>query len=154
MVDNDMRDRFWSKVDKSGSCWIWTGVLDRYGYGKFKLNGRYCQAQRVSWLLTHGSIADGLFVCHSCDNPACVRPDHLWLGNNALNMADMTSKGREAKGERHGLSKLTESEVIEIRRRYAAGGISHRSLAIEFGVHNRTIGQVVNRATWKHLGAG
>lgn len=105
-------------------------------------------------------------VCHRCDNPACVNCDHLFLGTNEENTADRVSKGRSAAGDRsgpalrpermprgeaHGRAKLTNAAVIEIRRRYAAGGTSQPKLAREFGVDHTVIGDIVRREKWKHV---
>lgn len=90
-----VHERFWSKVDKSGECWIWTGVRQN-GYGSFWFEHGPKPAHRISWTLTHGPITDGLFACHRCDNPACVNPDHLFLGTAGDNARDMWSKGRQA----------------------------------------------------------
>lgn len=92
--------RFWSHVDKTGDCWLWTASVfkDRYGYGKFNAASekptRVVYAHRFSWELANGPIPDGLWVLHHCDNPPCVRPDHLFLGTQSANVADMHSKGR------------------------------------------------------------
>lgn len=95
-------DRFWAKVDKSGDCWVWTASVfrERLGYGKFQTGSnrgesRVAYAHRVSWELHFGPIPNGLFVCHHCDNPPCVRPDHLFLGTAADNVRDMDRKGRD-----------------------------------------------------------
>jgi len=95
--------RFWSNVDKSGVCWLWTAST-RYGYGRLKVGARRIQAHRVSWELHHGPIPEGLCVLHNCpggDNPTCVNPAHLWLGTRADNAADRDAKGR------HGNTKKT-----------------------------------------------
>lgn len=89
-----VEERFWSFVAKSDGCWTWTGTTMR-GYGQFKTT-RLEQAHRVSWRMHFGPIPAGRSVCHSCDNPPCVRPDHLWLGTHAQNMRDMALKGRAA----------------------------------------------------------
>lgn len=83
-------DRFWAKVEKTEGCWEWTGSKSRKGYGQFN-EGR---AHRVSWEMHNGPIPEGMFVCHHCDNPPCVRPDHLFIGDNAANMRDAFAKGR------------------------------------------------------------
>lgn len=104
-------ERFWEKVDKSGDCWLWLGFVEPRGYGQFCETGtrKTVPAHRVAWELHHGeTIPAGLFVCHRCDVRHCVNPDHLWLGDHDENMKDMTSKGRQARGERHGYRKFPE----------------------------------------------
>lgn len=86
--------RFWAKVDKSGDCWIWTAAKTGRGYGNFALHGGNIAAHRYSWEITNGPIPDGRGVLHECDTLACVRPDHLFLGTQRQNVADMIGKGR------------------------------------------------------------
>lgn len=96
-------DCFWDSVQKSDGCWLWTGERDANGYG-LTSKGKYAdRAHRLSYILSHGEITDGLWVLHRCDNPPCVRPDHLWLGTAKDNTADMIKKGRKAilRGENH-----------------------------------------------------
>lgn len=88
-------DRFWAKVDRSGDCWVWTAYRNRNGYGQFWFNRSLHLAHRVSWILTNGSIPDGLCVLHQCDNPPCVNPAHLWVGTQVENIADRDAKGRQ-----------------------------------------------------------
>ncbi len=86
--------RFWQKVQKGDGCWEWQGSRNKLGYGITSLRGRAIRAHRVSWEIVNGPIPDGLLVCHRCDNPACVRPDHLFLGTQIDNLRDMRTKGR------------------------------------------------------------
>jgi hypothetical protein len=89
--------RFWSKVEKSDNCWIWIGAKTPEGYGRMRWMKGYEYAHRISWVIQNGTIADDLCVCHSCDNPSCVRPDHLFIGTIADNMHDRDTKGRGRK---------------------------------------------------------
>jgi hypothetical protein len=145
-----IEQRFWSKVLKGDGCWPWMRARYPTGYGLFVVEGKDRPASRVAWELTHGPIPDGLSVCHHCDNPPCVRPDHLFLGTTADNMADMVAKGRNARGEKSRLAKLTEADVRAIRSR-AASGVSSRVLATEFGVCMSNIWLIKTRRHWSHV---
>ncbi len=94
VVSEGATDRFWKKVDKTANCWLWTASLASKGYGAFGMNGRWVFAHRYSWVLKNGAIPEGLLVLHSCDTPACVNPDHLFLGTGSDNMKDMARKAR------------------------------------------------------------
>lgn len=93
-MDDKAIQQFWSKVDKSGECWIWLGSKTQGGYGLFRFSGKRAYAHRFTYELTHGSIPDGLHICHTCDNPSCCNPAHLWAGTPVDNMADRDRKGR------------------------------------------------------------
>lgn len=133
------------------SCILWTASKrGYYGHGHFWLNGRLNAAHRVAWELAHGPIPAGLCICHRCDVPACVNPDHLFLGTQADNVIDMIAKGRRAdspKGEQSGKSKLTEEEVRAIR----ASCKSQRAIAREFRISRGAVQQIKNGATWSHV---
>ena len=127
--------RFWSKVDRRGpdDCWEWLGGRDGFGYGRFCFKGKETLAHRAAWQLEKGPIPAGMCVCHSCDNPPCANPAHLFLGTQSENHADMVRKGRIARGEKNGMTKITAAQVTELCERYAAGE-TQTALAAEFGV--------------------
>ncbi len=139
-------------VPESG-CWIWVGATNWQGYGVIRNNTRKSFAHRVSWVLHNGAIPEDLCVLHKCDIPFCVNPDHLFLGTYADNNRDRTEKGRGAirYGNASGCAKLTERDVIEIRRLYAQGGVSQQTLGDRFGVAPRHIGMIVHRQRWAHV---
>lgn len=160
-------ERFWSRVHKTDSCWLWSGAVTRGGYGKLRV-GRQREeyAHRFSILLHGGQLPAGSVVCHRCDTRACVNPDHLFVGTHADNVRDMCAKRRQASGERHGLrvhpdraarganagpSKLTDNAVIQIRARYQDGSVTQDELAREFNVSRRAVGSILSRRTWRHL---
>lgn len=143
--------RFWKYVQKTPNCWLWTGAKDKDGYGRIsnKSEGRKAdRANRICWKLTYGTIATGKRVLHTCDNPSCVRPDHLFLGENKDNSADMVAKGRQARGARQWKSKLTEAAVRDIR----SSSERNEVLAVKYKVSAGTIWHVRAGITWKHVG--
>ena len=167
-------ERFWSKVDRTGECWRWTASRTSAGYGKASTDGRLDGAHRIAWRLAYGAIPDGMWVLHHCDNPPCVRPEHLFLGTHRDNMADARAKGRlsptifngtqvrlmsegrarrpesHARGERSGAAKLTEAQVREIRSRVAAGA-SQSAVARDYGVVHQLVNSIVRGRIWRHV---
>lgn len=141
-------DRFWSKVDKSGECWTWTASTNPKGYGWFGYGGKLQLAHRVSWQLAYGPIIGELNVLHSCDNPPCVRPDHLFLGTNGDNNADRHAKGRSAgpRGEKNGATRLTANDVAYIRS--LRGQVKQKDLAMYYGMTQAGISHVQTGRSW------
>jgi hypothetical protein len=152
-------ERFWSKVDKSNDCWVWTGCKNKKGYGVAGsgIIGGSKRAHRACWEYCNGKIPDGLGVLHKCDNPPCVNPEHLFLGTNQDNVDDRERKGRASNhlkgcaGEANGLAKLDEQEVIWIKRLLATGKMSHRAIARIFSVTAANISGIARGKTWGHL---
>lgn len=180
----EIKEKFLKRVNKKGpvhpihgQCWIWCGPMYKDGYGQVALLGEH-RAHRVAYSLAFGTIPEGKQVLHRCDNRGCVNPDHLFLGTHSDNMRDMTSKGRQATGDRAGprlypesrkkgesnhFSKLTEREVLEIRNKFRSictrrGGdgkfrvsTNMRYLSQEYGVCYLCIKAIIKRKTWKHV---
>lgn len=144
--------RFWGRVDQSGDCWLWSGAVGASGYGRFDLKGRGRPAHRVSYAMAKGDIPDGLFVCHHCDNRLCVKPSHLFLGNNSDNMRDMVRKGRcnVPVGARVHNAILNDEMVVEIKRRLAKRE-SCTSIGKVYGVGVLTISLIKRGKAWKHV---
>ena len=147
-IRKSLSERFWAKVNRSSGCWVWTGAKNRTGYGIIG-HGPTLRAHRVAYELTFGPIPQGMYVLHSCDNPSCVNPAHLFLGRQADNLQDMKRKGRSNRGERNPSAKLTSRLVSKIRQRYATGNISAAKLGSEFEVSDVQILRIVNGRCWK-----
>ncbi len=140
--------RFWNKVIKTNHCWIWSGCTVR-GYGRVNTGNAIQYAHIVSWELCNGPVPKGMCVCHSCDNPPCVRPEHLFLGSNVENWNDMRNKCRHAHGEK--LSKITAQDVIDIRVGHSSGDFTMKELADMFEVSYTNIHAIIQRRSWKHV---
>jgi hypothetical protein len=149
--------RFWNKVSQTDGCWNWTGAKDGAGYGMLSLFGRGrapAKSHRISWVMSHGEIPIGMEVCHKCDNPACVRPDHLFLGSHAQNMTDAKLKGRmsvKSKGkpyENNNSAKLNAAQVEEIRG--LNGGITQAAIGARYGVHRTTVSNILRNKNWNY----
>lgn len=144
---SSLKDRLMLHTDTTSSqCWLWTGAKDKRGYGKINVAGRYVQTHRASWAEFKGDPGSR-FVCHHCDTPACINPEHLFLGSAQDNSDDMVQKDRQAKGPAMPHTKLTEDLVRLIR----ADKKSCRSWAAEAGTTPMAIWNARNRKTWKHI---
>ena len=157
-----LEERFWNNVDKNGpiirpelgQCWIWTASLSKGecgGYGRLVINGIEFKSHRVSWELAGHELPEGADVCHICDNRPCVRPDHLFLGDNHTNIQDMYDKGRRIQGgENNGHAKLTEQQVLEIIESLGSG-VPGNQIAKVYGVAKQTIYKIKHGQKWNYL---
>jgi hypothetical protein len=141
---------FFKKVKKSSGCWNWTARKNKDGYGQVWINHKSYYAHRISWSLKNGEIPKGMYILHSCDNPGCVNPNHLFLGTQADNVMDCFKKGKTTFGERDHFAKLKEKEVFEIRRLYKTGVVSQKLLSKMFMVSNTQINLIVRGVSWKY----
>lgn len=148
-------ERFWYYIDKRSDeeCWEWLGAKISTGYGHMWIGNGYEYMHRYSYIIHFGNIPDGLHVCHTCDNPSCVNPSHLFLGTAKDNAIDREKKGRRKSpiGNENFKSKLNEVLVVEIRNYYKAGGITKKELAELYKVNVNTIGCIISRKTWKNV---
>jgi hypothetical protein len=151
-----------SNSNHPNGCWIWEGIFSHNGYGRFRLTGgKRIPASRFSYELFRGEIPEKLLVLHTCDNPPCVNPEHLWVGTIKENMQDMAKKGRSyfqthadkilrRKGINHPRSKLTDKIVIEMRQ-LSKSGMTNRALGIKFNISEYTVSGIILGKEWKHV---
>jgi len=149
-----LRKCFNNKYTEKNGCWEWNKFIHKHGYGVTGYRNRSMLAHRLSWLLFKEPIPDGIDVCHHCDNPKCVNPDHLFLGTAQDNVRDCFNKKRKShKGEKHPGSKITEKEILEIFRLRKMGW-THQKLADRFKITQSTISNILHRRLWKHIELG
>jgi hypothetical protein len=135
-------------AEPNSGCWIWDGARDGNGYGKVVIGGKHVKATRISWQVFRGPIPSGLYICHTCDNPTCVNPDHLYPGTPAQNSADAARRGRTASGERNANAKLTRADVVAIR---AARDIPRKDIALKYGVSDVLVGKIQRGLSWRSV---
>lgn len=144
--------------EPNSGCWLWEKSVNNRGYGLLQCGGFRGYAHRFSYATFKGDVPAGMHVCHRCDMPICVNPDHLWLGTASDNMRDCVSKSRHASdspdtnyaiGDRQGLSKLTVEDVVAIRS--LGGQLSQRKIATRFGVTKNAVKLILQRRTWRHV---
>ena len=143
-------ERFWRHVTKlnDDECWEWQLGLSVTGYGKMKIRPKTMATHRFSFVI-HNLYSPEM-VLHSCDNRKCVNPKHLRAGNHIENMADMTARNRQATGMRHGFTKITDEQVLELRSMYAAG-VKMKAIAIHFGINKGSVANIACGRCWRHL---
>jgi hypothetical protein len=139
-------------------CWIYHGYRDKDGYGVMNFTNKdktmfKCKAHRIAYMYANDieELDESQHVLHSCDNPPCVNPNHLFLGDWVINNKDRDNKGRNMKGEKHWNNLLTTEQILEIRRRYTSYRYSQIRLAKIYNVSKYCIYNIVNYRTWKHL---
>lgn len=150
-LEGDIRRRFWDNVDvrRPNECWPWTGYTDRDGYGRMSVSGRKRQAHRIAYRLKYRDRPP--VVMHRCDNPPCCNPLHLKGGTQGENVRDKVRKDRQAKGSANGRAKLTEDQVVEIKRLLRAGDISQAEIARTFRISKSVIRDIRRGRTWRHV---
>lgn len=145
---------FWRMVNKRGpdECWEWQGDTYGTGYGRLTHDSKTIRVHQFSYKLHIGPIPNGMFVCHKCDHPACVNPNHLFLGTPKDNMDDMIQKGRKVTkpGDTNAFAKLANSDIPKIRK-LSQDGLSNQQIAERFHVSRSTISMIVNGKTWKSV---
>ena len=188
-ITSEQQENFWRKVDKNGPtekhmetpCWLWTASTDRKGYGQVNINRNLYRSHRIAYTLVNGPLQDtSQHLCHRCDIPLCVNPNHLFLGNNFENSMDRVAKGRSACGDRHGskthpervargnrhgsvkypekvtrgelnpMSKITANAVAEIRKLHLEGK-SHKWLSEKYKLATTSISRIITRKRWAHI---
>ena len=140
--------RLLENIKIKNSCWIWQKSCFHDGYGQTSLLGKKMRAHRLSYFLFMGVDPGKLYVCHHCDNPKCINPDHMFLGTYEENMQDCKNKNRMVKGERQVRSKLKQSQIIEIKE-MVRNGIYQKDIAKIYGVTQANISCIMRQISWK-----
>lgn len=161
-----LEQRFWEKVTKTESCWLWNAATFKTGYGAIGVGSKVEYAHRLSWNIHFGEIPNGHEVCHKCDVRNCVNPSHLFTGTRLDNVRDAVSKGRNAKGSTSGMRlhperhhrgewhpqhKLRECDVVSIRNMYKTTAMSQKQIGQLFAITQTAVGLIVRKKRWAHI---
>lgn len=158
----DAGKRFWEKVNVKGvdDCWEWNASRVEQGYGRFMHNGKTVRAHRLSWIIENGEIPAGMQVCHKCDNPPCVNPNHLFVGTPKDNAQDKVKKGRSSAGAKNPMYgskrfgehnpnvKISRAIADQIRTEYSSGLVTQAALATRFGISQVAVSQIILNKRW------
>ena len=144
-----IEERFWSKCNKTDTCWLWLGGVDRDGYGYHYIHSIQYKAHRLAWKLTFGDIPRDLCVLHKCDTPGCINPTHLYLGTRLDNARDRHNRGHSLVGVKHPNSRLSTEERLNIYNDYISGVGGNVRLGRKYGVSGHTILKVVDQESLK-----
>ena len=151
IIDRAAIERFEAKFipEPNSGCWLWTAATTHFGYGAFRLDRSRKQfnSHRVAWLIYRGPIPEGKWVLHHCDNPPCVNPDHLFLGDNTANIADRVRKNRSIRGNQVIGAKLSEASVRAIR----VDDRTQQKIADDYGVSRSLVGVIKQQKRWRHV---
>ena len=148
LLNLQLIQRFYSKVNKTSHCWLWIAHRDKDGYGIFSIKHQNQRAHRIAYKILYGSIPKGMLVLHRCDNSRCVNPSHLSLGTAKDNHDDMKVKGRGLSGEKHPNRKLSHKKVVEIRKLWNNGAYVQREIADMFGITQANVSSIIRNKSW------
>lgn len=151
MTDPTLQQRLESHIISKADCWLTDLYCNRSGYPKISVNQQPINASRASFQLYKGEISKGMFVLHKCDNPACINPEHLFLGTQKENMEDMASKSRSTIGSKNPKAKLNEEQVLEIKRLLSETDLTQEKIAESFNVDRKIVSGIKNGKIWKHV---
>jgi hypothetical protein len=139
----DLSERFWAKVNKTDTCWLWTAGTTHSGYGSIRVKGKALRAHRVAYEMLVGPIPEGAVLMHSCDTPACCNPAHLSIGSQRENIHDAIEKGRTCHREKHWNYKISPQDIMDIQAAHI-GGATGRAIAKHFSVSESLVSKILS----------
>lgn len=145
------KEHFLRNVEKTESCWLWKGCAQPNGYGLYGMDYKVLRAHRASYVIFKGPIQKGFLVLHSCDNRSCVNPKHLRTGTHKDNSMDAIKRNRQIRGSAHGRSKMSEEDVLRLRKQYDGKHGSIKKLADKEGLNKELVRKILKRLSWTHI---